>query len=155
MTWLRALPLRVVFGVTLLLAIIATHMSVGKARLPFVLLDSFDKALGMVSTAADRRMDEIEEQLSQVQARAVTFEAVHATLEAHLDVTCDAASEYLDVQLAQLATLTPERRMAALECTLKHLVDARFHLVHTDDPKEFAEYDALCERLRDVRRLLA
>ena len=155
MTWLRALPLRVVFGVAILLAIIATHMSVGKARLPFVLLDSFDKALSMVSTAADRRMDQIEEQLSQVRARAVTFEAAHATLEAHLDVTCDAASEYLDAQLAQLATLTPERRMAALECTLKHLVDARFHLVHTADPKEFAEYDALCERLRDVRRLLA
>jgi hypothetical protein len=155
MTWLRVLPLRVVFGVTLFLAIIATHMSVGKARLPFVLLDSFDKALSMVSTAADRRMDEIEEQLSQTRARAVTFEAAHATLEAQLDVTCDAATEYLDVQLAQIATLTPERRMAALECTLKHLVDARFHLVHTDDPKEFAEYDALCERLRDIRRLLA
>jgi TolA-binding protein len=155
MTWLRALPLRVVFGVTLVLAIIATHMAVGKARLPFVLLDSFDKALAMVSTAADRQMDQIEDQLSQVQARAVTFEAVHTTLEAQLDVACDAASEYLDAQLAQIATLTPERRMAALECTLKHLVDARFHLVHTDDPREFAEYDALCERLRDVRRQLA
>jgi CHAD domain-containing protein len=155
MTWLRALPLRVVFGVTLILAIIATHMSVGKARLPFVLLDSFDKALSMVSTAADRRMDQIEEQLGQVRARTVTFEAAHATLEAQLDVTCDAATEYLDTQLAQIATLTPERRMAALECTLKHLVDARYHLVHTDNPEEFAEYDALCERLRDVRRLLA
>lgn len=155
MTWLRALPLRVVFGVTILLAIIATHMSVGKARLPFVLLDSFDKALSMVSTAADRRMDQIEEHLSQVQARAVTFDAAHATLEAQLAVTCDAATEYLDAQLAQLATLTPQRRMAALECTLKHLVEARFHLVHTDSPEEFAEYDALCERLRDVRRLLA
>ena len=155
MTWLRALPLRVVFGVAILLAIIATHMSVGKARLPFVLLDSFDKALSMVSTAADRRMDEIEQQLSRVQARAATFEAAHAQLAAHLDVTCDAASEYLDAQLAQLATLAPERRMAALECTLKHLVDARFHLVHTADPEEFAEYDALCERLRDVRRMLA
>ncbi|MEO8843685.1 MAG: hypothetical protein ABI591_08225 [Kofleriaceae bacterium] len=155
MTWLRLLPLRVVFGVTLVLAIIATHMSVGKARLPFVLLDSFDKALSMVSTAADRRMDEIEEHLAQVQARAVTFEAVHATLAAQLDVACDAASEYLDAQLAQVGALTPERRLATLECTLEHLADARFHLVHSEDPEEFAEYDSLCERLRDVRRLLA
>ena len=153
MIWLRALPLRVVFGCAILVAIIATHMSVAKPRLPFVLVDSFDKALSLVSDAADRRMEEIEARTPKA-SKGPTLDDVLARIEADLTVACDAATEQLDAQLASLDGLAPERRTAALECTLHHLTAARASLVRTSDPAEFAEYDAMCERLRDVRRLL-
>lgn len=153
MSWLRALPLRVVFGIAILLAIVGMHMSVAKPRLPFVLIDSFDKAWSLAHEAADRRVTELEAQASKPY-KGPTLDDVLAHMDAELSVVCDAATDLLDAQLATLDSLAPERRVAALECTLRHLVAARESLVHTSDPAEFAEYDALCERLRDVRRLL-
>jgi hypothetical protein len=152
MSW-RALPLRVVFGITIVLAVIAMHMSVAKPRLPFVLVDSFDKAWSLVSDAAERRIDEIEADVAKPR-KGPTLDDVLARMDAELSVACDAATDLLDTQLAALDSLAPQRRTAALDCTLRHLVAARESLVHANDPAEFAEYDALCERLRDVRRLL-
>jgi len=153
MSWLRALPLRVVFGIAILLAIIGMHMAVAKPRLPFVLIESFDKAWSLAHDAADRRMTEIEAEAAKPR-RGPTLDDVLARMDAELSVVCDAATDLLDTQLATLDSLAPDRRAAALDCTLHHLVAARESLVHANDPAEFAEYDALCERLRDVRRLL-
>jgi hypothetical protein len=137
MTWLRALPVRIVLGIAVVLVIIGTHMAVPKQRLPFVLIDSFDKAYALVEQPKP------------------TLHQVFALIEAELTVACDAASDALDAQLAQLHTLSAERRALALEVAVSHLVDARENLAHAIDADEYREYDAMCERLRDVRRLLA
>jgi hypothetical protein len=147
MSWLRALPVRVVFGIAILLAIIGMHMAVAKPRLPFVLIESFDKAWSLAHEALEAE--------AAKPRKGPTLDEVLAHLDHELSVACDAATDLLDGQLASLASLAPERRAAALDCTLRHLVAAREHLVHANDPEEYAEYDALCERLRDVRRLLS
>jgi hypothetical protein len=41
-----------------------------------------------------------------------------------------------------------------LGCIERHLREARRGLDRASDPEERAEYDATCERLREVRRLV-
>ncbi|MFT3697207.1 MAG: hypothetical protein QM831_28955 [Kofleriaceae bacterium] len=173
MRWFRALGPRIVLGISVLLALVATHMSVGKTRLPFVVMDALDRAL---TTLPQRAVPQLvapqrdeppvtpdpqplaglapEFRFAVAQLTVDKLDRVLALIDGELAVAIDRASLALDMQLHTLAAITPNDRARALGITLNHLVDARTHLAHTSDPVEYAEYDALCERLRDVRRQL-
>src|SRR4051812_32963879 len=138
-SWLR----RVGFLCALVAGIFATHLVVAKPRLPFVVFATLDRALASAERA----------QLAPAPEDPLL--AVLAHYEAELLVACDAASDALDRELARLAELSPERRAAALVMTRVHLDLARGDLAHAATPAEYVEYDATCERLRDVRRMLA
>lgn len=138
-SWLR----RVGFVIALIGGIFATHLVVAKPRLPFVVLATLDRAFTSVTRA----------QLSAPDQDPLM--GALAVYEADLLVLCDAASEELDRQLARLGELAPERRAAALHMTRVHLDLARGDLAHAPTAAEYAEYDATCERLREVRRMLA
>ncbi|CAN5199696.1 hypothetical protein BH11MYX1_BH11MYX1_24230 [soil metagenome] len=131
----RRFALRVAVLCILVAGVFATHLAVAKPRFPFVVLAAIDRAFS--------------------PPRAPTILDALAGYEADLLVACDAASEALDRALAQLETVAPERRTAALLVTMKHLELARGDLAHAPTAEEFVEYDATCERLRDVRRRLS
>jgi len=136
MLWsVRRFALRVGVLFLLVAGVFATHLAVSKPRLPFVVLASIERAFS--------------------QPQKLTILEVLTQYEADLLVACDAASESLDRALARLETLQPERRAAAYFVTMKHLELARGDLAHAATAEEFIEYDATCERLRDVRRLLS
>jgi hypothetical protein len=139
-SWLR----RVGFLCALIAGIFATHLVVAKPRLPFVVFATLDRALASAERA----------QLAPPGSQDPLLEVL-AHYEAELLVACDAASDALDRELARLAELSPERRAAALAMTRVHLDLARGDLAHAATPAEYVEYDATCERLRDVRRMLA
>ncbi len=142
---LRRFALRLGVFCALLVGVFATHLAVAKPKLPFVVLGTLDRALS--------RADQL--QLTQHPPGArLTLLDVLGLYEADLLVAGDAASEALDAELAQLAQLAPERRAAALDCVHHHLAEARADLAHAATPAEYVEYDATCERLREVRRLL-
>jgi hypothetical protein len=130
----RRFVLRVGVLCALLVGVFATHLAVSKPRLPFVVLASIDRAFA---------------------TEPLSLEDVLDHLEAELMVAGDAATQALDAQLAQLETLPPERREAALLITRKHLELARAELAHAPTAEEYVEYDATCERLREVRRTLS
>ena len=157
-SWLRALPrARRVRASCCSLAIIATHIVRRRSR-------GCRSCCSIRSTGARHgvdggrsRMDEIEDHLSQAQARAVTFEAVLATLEAQLD-RHRAMPRATRLDHAARAA-RPARAGAANGCARVHAAApsstrARPTSCTRDDPEEFAEFDATCERLRDVRRML-
>ena len=77
-----------------------------------------------------------------------------ALLGWRVERACSAASTALEVELAVAGTLTPERRLAALGCLERHLREARRDAARAADPAVRAEYEATCERLRDVRRMI-
>ncbi|MEO8549655.1 MAG: hypothetical protein ABI678_06770 [Kofleriaceae bacterium] len=139
-SWLRRLG----FLCALIAGIFATHLVVAKPRLPFVVFATLDRAFASVDRA----------QLAPPASRDPLM-VVLAHYEAELLVACDAASDALDRELARLADLAPERRAAALTMARVHLDLARGDLAHAATPAEYVEYDATCERLRDVRRMLA
>ncbi|HEY0252009.1 MAG TPA: hypothetical protein VGC41_10805 [Kofleriaceae bacterium] len=155
MRWFRALGVRAMFGVSILVALLATHMAVSKPRLPFVVMGAIDRALSMPRAQPALVEAQVPFDVDRAHAIAGELDRAFAWIDGELSVLHDIASDALDTQLAQLATLEPNRRAAAIAQTMNYLVDARTQLVHTSDPDEFLEYDALCERLRDVRRLLA
>lgn len=173
MRWLRSLGPRLVLGMSVLLALIATHMTVSKARLPFVVMNALDQALTTLPQRTVPRLlapkpsepaptpdvdplhgHSADVRFAYAQHVIDRLDRVMNRIDAELMVAIDRATLALDAQLAGIAQVTPDHRAAALGLTLNHLVDARTHLAHTDDPAEYAEYDALCERLREVRRTL-
>jgi hypothetical protein len=142
-SWLRRFGVRLAFFCVLIAGVFATHLAHAKPRLPFIVLGSLDRAFT------------IAEQHQPAAAPKHTVMEVLAIYEAELLVICDAASDALDHELARLDLIAPQHRAAALACVQHHLDLARGDLAHAASPGEYAEYDATCERLRDVRRLLA
>lgn len=155
MRWLRSLGPRLVLGMSVLLALIATHMTVSKARLPFVVMNALDQAFTALPAPPDVERLPTDARVAYAQHMVDRLDHVMDRIDGELLVAIDRATLALDAQLARIAQVTPDQRAAAIGLTLNHLVDARTHLAHTDDPVEYAEYDALCERLREVRRQLA
>ncbi|MEO6775131.1 MAG: hypothetical protein ABI467_19360 [Kofleriaceae bacterium] len=142
-SWLRRFGVRLAVFCLLIAGVLATHLAVAKSRLPFVVFGTLDRAL----TIAERDQPSV--------APTHTLMQVLALYEAELVVICDAASDALDHELARLDTVLPQHRAAALVYVQHHLDRARGDLAHSTTSGEAAEYDATCERLRDVRRLLA
>ncbi|HEY0477322.1 MAG TPA: hypothetical protein VGD37_07345 [Kofleriaceae bacterium] len=155
-SWLRVLGLRL----ALLSGLVATACgsasagapaaAAGKPDLPFVLLDAFDQAFALVYDAAERRVAALEAAPPAVPPCHVF--SILRQLEGDIAAACDAASTALDVELAVAGSWSPERRAAVLGCIERHLGDARRALARATDPELRAEYDATCERLREIRR---
>lgn len=142
-SWLRRFGVRLAFFCVLIASVFATHLAVAKPRLPFVVFGTLDRAFTLA-----------EQQQAPVAPRHSVMEVL-AIYEAELLVIGDAASDALDHELARLDHVAPHHRVAALACVQRHLDLARADLVHATTPEEFREFDATCERLRDVRRLLS
>jgi hypothetical protein len=117
------------------------------------LLDSFDRAFARVYDAAERQVAELE----AARPPAPLLPDVFTLLDAYAGCVaqaCDDAASALDVELAVAGSLTLERRYATLSCLERHLREARRDAARAADPAVRAEYEATCERLRDVRRLI-
>lgn len=149
--WLRLLGLRV----ALLSGLIATASTTAHAATPPdlpTLIASFDRAFSRVYDAAERRVAELE--LARPALPLLDVSALLDDFAGCVAAECDAAATALDVELAVAGSLSPERRYAALGCLERHLREARRAAARAADPAVRAEYEATCERLRDVRRLL-
>lgn len=142
-SWLRRFGVRLAFFGVLIAGVFATHLTHAKPRLPFIVLSSLDRAF----TQAEREQPRV--------AATHTLDDVLKIYEAHLLVIGDAASDALDHELARLEHVAPAHRTAALACLQRHLDLARADLVRSATPEEFREFDATCERLREVRRTLS
>jgi hypothetical protein len=150
-SWLRVLGLR--------MAVLCAISSVFVPRVaaagpnPFAVLDSLDRAFALVYDAAERQVAALEATSPPAPRRDVV--ALLGELAHQVRCACDAATTALDIELALVGALPPERRLATLGCIEHHLRDARCALARARDPEVRAEYEATCERLRDVRRLIA
>ena len=142
-SWLRRFGVRLAFFGVLIAGVFATHLTHAKPRLPFVVLGSLDRAFTLA-----------EQQQPPVGTKQ-TLDEVLRIYEAQLLVIGDAASDALDHELAQLDRVASTHRAAALACLQRHLDLARTDLIHAQTPEEFREFDATCERLREVRRMLS
>jgi hypothetical protein len=152
MTSWRVLGLRIASLCALLSIALGTRPAAGQPDLP-ALLDSFDRAFALVYDAAERRVAELE----AARPPAPLLPDVFTLLDAYagcVECACSAASTALDVELVVAGSLTPERRYAALSCLERHLREARRDAARAADPAVRAEYEATCERLRDVRRMI-
>ncbi|TMQ18744.1 MAG: hypothetical protein E6J90_19470 [Deltaproteobacteria bacterium] len=150
---LRVLGLHAVMLCTLVAAVLATHIAAIKPDLPLALLDSFDQAFDLVYDAAERKVSELEAAPTSPLPRR-DIAAILRDLEARIAAACDRASAVLDAELAVAGSLPPERRISVLGCIERHLADARNAAGRASDPDVRAEYDATCDRLREVRRLI-
>ena len=150
---LRVLGLHAVMLCTLVAAVLATHIAAVKPDLPLALLDSFDQAFDLVYDAAERKVSALEAAPSPAATRHDVL-AILGRLETQIAAACDRASAVLDTELAVAGSLPPARRIAVLGCIEQHLAAARNAARRTSDPDVRAEYDATCERLREVRRLV-
>jgi hypothetical protein len=156
MTSWRVLGLRIVS----LCALLSMTVSAGFVPRPAAvqpdlpaLLASFDRAFSRVYDAAERQVAEIE----AARPPAPLLPDVFTLLDAYagcVERACSAASTALEVELTVAGSLTPERRLAALGCLERHLREARRDAARAADPAVRAEYEATCERLRDVRRVI-
>ena len=151
-SWLRVLGLRVALLCALVTTVLVSPAAAGKPSLPFALLDSFDRAFSLVYDAAERKVAALEATTPVPPRRDVL--ALLRELERHVTAACDAATARLDIELAVAGALSPERRNSVLGCIERHLGEARNARRRTTDPDVRAEYDATCERLRDVRRMI-
>lgn len=152
MTSWRALGLRIASLCALLSIAFVARPAAAQPDLP-ALLDSFDRAFALVYDAAERQVAELE----AARPPAPLLPDVSALLElltGDVERACSAASVALDVELVLAGSLTPERRYAALSCLERHLREARRDAARAGDPVVRAEYEATCERLRDVRRMI-
>jgi hypothetical protein len=150
---LRVLGLRVGFLCALVATVLATHLAVPKPDLPFVLLESFDRAFSVVYDAAEREVARLEAPgRPQVPRRDVC--AILRALEREVTAAGDAASTALEVELALADSLSPERRDAVHRCIEHHLRAARHAARRARDAEERAEYLATCARLRELRGLV-
>jgi hypothetical protein len=155
-SWMRVLGLRVASLCALVTIGLVPHQAgaaaTGQPDLP-ALLESFDRAFSLVYDAAERRVAALE----AARPAAPQVPDVCALLD-HLAAcvaqACDASAVALDVELALAGSLSLERRCAALGCLERHLREARRDAARTADPAVRAEYEATCERLREVRRVL-
>ena len=117
------------------------------------LLASFDRAFSRVYDAAERRVAELEAARPPVPLLPDVITLLDQ-LAGDVERACSAASTALEVELAVAGSLSLERRYAALSCLERHLREARRDATRAADPAVRAEYEATCERLRDVRRLI-
>jgi hypothetical protein len=152
-SWLRVLGLPAVLLGTLVAAVLATHIAAIKPDLPLALLDSFDRTFDLVYDAAERKVSELEGTRPSTPPRR-DVRALLCELEGLITAACDAASTRLDVELAVAGSLPPERRIAVLGCIERHLGEARSAAQRATDPAVRAEYQATCDRLREVRGLI-
>jgi len=152
MTSWRVLGLRIASLCAVLSIAFLARPAAAQPDLP-TLLDSFDRAFALVYDAAERQVAELE----AARPPAPQYPDVFALLD-HLTgcvaQACDAAATALEVELAVVGALTPERRLAALGCLERHLREARRDAARAADPAVRAEYEVTCERLRDVRRMI-
>lgn len=160
-SWLRVIGLRVAVMCGLVATACATHAlpglpGIGGApdapALPFALLDAFDQAFTLAYDAAERRVAELEHTAPPPVPHDVF--ALLRKLDLRIAEACEAASTALDVELAVAASLPAARRTAVLGCIERHLDEARRALGRATDPLERAEYEATCERLREIRSLV-
>jgi hypothetical protein len=149
---LRGLGLRIAFLFSVVAAVFAVRISVAKPSLPFVLLDSFDKAFSLVSDAADKRLAELERR--RTAPATTTVAALLDRLDGEITVACDAATDLLDTELVLVDTLPEFRRASVRGCIERLLVKTRDDRANAIDPAERAEYDATLERLREIRSLV-
>jgi len=152
-SWLRALRLHAVLVCTLLASVLAAHVAVAKPDLPFALLDSFDQVFERVYGAAERKVTKLEAADPPASPRPDVLALLRA-LESHVTAACDTAFARLAVELAVAGSLSAERRQAVLGCIERHLAEARTGAQRATDPELRAEYEATCERLREVRRMV-
>ena len=149
--WLRLLGLRVALLSGLLATVSATGHAAGAPDLP-ALLDSFDQAFALVYDAAERKVAALE--TARPAPPLLDLSLLLDDFAVHVAQACDDAAASLDVELAVAGSLTPERRLAALGCLERHLRAARRDAARAADPAVRHEYQATCERLRDVRRMI-
>ena len=180
---LRSLGLRAAFLLSFLAAALAVRVTVAKPSFPFVLLDSFDKALARVTEAAEKRIAELEHRVeaserarSRVRegrtdapapdtapqdaapvaprTRGTVF-ALLERLDGEITVACDAATDLLDTELVLVDQLSELRRASVRGCIERLIVKAHDDRACARDPGERAEYEATLERLREVRELVS
>jgi len=152
-SWLRVIGLRGALLSGLVATVCATPTAVGKPDLPFALLDSFDQAFTLVYDKAERKVAELEATKPPAPCRP-DVSALLGVLESHVAMACDASSTALDVELSVAGSMSRERRHAVLGCIERHLGEARCALARATDPDECAEYEATCDRLRELRRMV-
>ena len=152
-SWLRVLGLHAVLLCLLVATALTSHLAVAKPDLPLALLDSFDQVFALVYDAAERKVTELEATDPPAPPRPDVV-ALLRELEGQITAACDAASTRLDVEIAVAGSLSAERRHAVLGCIERHLGEARDAAGNAIDPDVRAEYEATCERLREVRRLV-
>jgi len=148
----RVLGLRIASLCAVLSIAFVARPAAAQPDLP-ALLDSFDRAFSLVYDAAERQVAELE----AARPPAPLLPDVFTLLDAYagcVERACGAASTALEVELAVAGSLTPERRLAALGCLERHLREARRDAARAEDPAVRAEYEATCEGLRDVRRMI-
>jgi hypothetical protein len=151
---LRSLGLRIAFLFSVVAAVLAVRVTVAKPSFPFVLLDSFDKALSLVSDAAEKRIADLERRRTAPDATATTVSALLERLDGEVTVACDAATDMLDTELVLVDMLPELRRASVRGCIERLLVKTRHDRANAIDAAERAEYDATLERLREIRRLV-
>jgi hypothetical protein len=152
MTSWRVLGLRIASLCALLSIAFVTRPAAAQPDLP-ALLDSFDRAFSLVYDAAERQVAELEAARPPVPLLPGVITLLDQ-LAGDVERACSAASTALDVELTVAGSLSLERRYATLSCLERHLREARRDATRAADPAVRAEYEATCERLRDVRRLI-
>lgn len=152
MTSWRALGLRIVSLCALLSIAFVARPAAAQPDLP-ALLDSFDRAFSRVYDAAERQVAALE----TARPPAPLLPDVSVLLDrlaGDVARACSAASTALDVELVLAGAMSPERRCAALSCLERHLREARRDAARAADPAVRAEYEATCDRLRNVRNMI-
>ena len=152
MTSWRVFGLRIAPLCALLSIAFLARPAAAQPDLP-ALLDSFDRAFSLVYDAAERQVAELEAARPPAPLLPDVFTLLE-TLARHVECACTAASTALDIELVIASSLSLERRYATLSCLERHLREARRDATHAADPAVRAEYEATCERLRDVRRMI-
>jgi hypothetical protein len=150
-SWWRAHGLRAASLCALLSIAFVTRPAAAGPDLP-TLLDSFDRAFSLVYDAAERQVAALE--AARPAPPRCDVLALLDELTGCVARACDDAATALDVELAVAGALSPERRCATLGCIERHLGEARRAAARASDPAVRAEYEATCERLRDVRQMI-
>jgi hypothetical protein len=151
-SWLRVLGLRVALLCALVATLVAAQIAAPRGTLPFALIDSFDRAFSLAYDAAERKVAALETTTTAPPRRDLG--ALLRELERMIIAEHDAATARLDAELVVAGSLSLERRNAALGCIERHLRSARRELARATDPRVCAEYQATCERLREIRDLV-
>jgi len=142
---LRRFGLRIAFLFVLVAAAATIRVTAGKPMLPFALLESFDRAYGLV----EQRVDALEQ--AAARPPATSLATWLDRLAAEVDRACDAAAARLDTELVLAPALPDARRATVRGCIEHHLAVTRYERARATDPDLRAEYDATLDRLREIR----
>jgi hypothetical protein len=149
---LSLVRLRIAFLVAVVVALLGARIAT--VPLPIALLDSFDEAIALVSSAAEQRIAALEQQLPASRSSPSVAEAL-AELDREVATACQDARAALAAAIARLPRpLAPPQRATVLASIDRELAEVHRATVAARDPAVRLEHDATYRQLQLIRDLV-